>query len=340
MKSEIGSEFWNVPTGDSKTTFFPKDTKWFISGTSALKYILEDIEAEKEVKSASLPSWCCSCMITPFIEKKLTVSFYDVYFDEENGLSVDFTNTADSDITLVLSYFGYSSLHIVGKPSGLIIRDITHSIFTSKVYDDATYYFGSIRKWMGVWTGGFAYKKNSWMTDIVIPLVSSNYVKLRESAMLQKMEYLDHTRVDKHYLEIYEEAENYLDLCEIEGAASRDVELISFIDIPNIVRKRRANAEVLISALSSISLFPEIKPGDCPLFVPILLDENIRNGLRGYLISKKIYCPIHWGVSEYHSLSTKTEQLYKRELSLVCDQRYDTDDMYRIIEEVTAFMAG
>lgn len=338
MRAEIGSEFWDVPVSNIQANSFPESTKWFISGTSALKYILEDIEAEKNIKTASLPSWCCSCMITPFLEKKYSVRFYDVFYDKETGLSVDYTTTPECDVTLVLSYFGFNDLHIVGRPSGIIIRDVTHSLFSKPVYDDAVYYFGSTRKWMGIWTGGFGYKKTEWATNIKLSPASIEYVNMRKKAMLQKQEYLAGYREDKGYLSIFEKAEDFLDQCGIEGPADRDVELMPFIDVPNVVRQRRSNAGVLISAFNSFSIFPEIKQDDCPMFVPILVDENIRDKLRSYLISKKIYCPIHWNISEYHRLNSKTEKIYKKEISLVCDQRYGIADMRRIIEEVTAFM--
>ena len=334
-REEIGSEFWNVPTTDFQTPILPELTKWFISGTSALKFILEDLfESKRIIKTVSLPSWCCSCMITPFLEKSLSVSFYDVYFDEDIGLSVDYTTTPESDVTLVLSYFGYDAVHVVGKPSGIIIRDVTHSLFSKTVFDDAEYYFGSIRKWMGIWTGGFAYKNSAWTTNTNYPCVSNKYVAMRQIAMLQKKEYLEGTREDKNYLTIFEKAEDYLDHCGIEGAATRDVELIPFIDTPSIFTQRRSNADVLLSAFNSISVFSKIEQNDCPLFVPIIVDETVRNKLRSYLISKNIYCPIHWDISEYHRLNSKTEKLYKQELSLVCDQRYDENDMFLILNTI------
>ena len=51
------------------------------------------------------------------------------------------------------------------------------------------------------------------------------------------------------------------------------------------------------------------------------------------LIDNAIYCPIHWPKSEFHrGISQRAEMLYSQELSLVCDQRYGSDDMNRIVE--------
>lgn len=65
----------------------------------------------------------------------------------------------------------------------MVIRDITHSIF-SKEYHDADYYFGSLRKWAGFKTGGFAY--GEWKKSLDIASYDKQYVSLRTEAMKKK----------------------------------------------------------------------------------------------------------------------------------------------------------
>lgn len=81
MLKEIGSEFWDVPIGTSCNNYFPRQTAWFLSGSSALQAIIKELE---EAQSVALPSWCCLTMIKPFVDAGMEVSFYPVYFD--NGL--------------------------------------------------------------------------------------------------------------------------------------------------------------------------------------------------------------------------------------------------------------
>ena len=76
------------------------------------------------------------------------------------------------------------------------------------------------------------------------------------------------------------------------------------------------------------------------MFVPILVPDGKRDGLKRYLIKKGIYCPIHWPVGKYHRLDERTEYIYKNELSLVCDQRYTEEDMERIVKAIQLFMEG
>ena len=108
------------------------------------------------------------------------------------------------------------------------------------------------------------------------------------------------------------------------------------LDTTYIARNRQRNARILIDGLQDIPeielMFQTVQDDEVPLFVPVLLREN-RAKLRKYLIDNAIYCPIHWPKSEFHrGISQRAEMLYSQELSLVCDQRYGSDDMNRIVE--------
>lgn len=323
MRTEIGSEFWNVPIVEQKSNLFPNDTSWFNSGRSALKNII----LENNFKTVALPSWCCDSMIKPFVEAGIEVKFYPVYFD--NGLKQDLSNI-DTDAALVMDYFGYTGNSLLNGYGGTVIRDVTHSIFTS-TYDDADYYFGSLRKWASFWTGGYA-----WPTKGVSS-IDETYIDLRKSAMEQKCQYICEVSDSKEYLSLFNEAEEYLERAQISAGVQRDIELAKKIDIDLIKCQRRKNAQVLLDSFSDISVFSEIGENDCPMFVPILVPNGKRDELRRYLIQQEIYCPVHWPVSEYHRLDEHTKRIYVDELSLVCDQRYTEDDMMRIVNAIKKF---
>ena len=86
--------------------------------------------------------------------------------------------------------------------------------------------------------------------------------------------------------------------------------------------------EKVASTISDIALFPEISENDCPLFVPIIIEQ--RDELKKMLISKGVYCPVHWPISKYHVLTEGTRKIYEKELSIICDQRYSIEDMKKI----------
>ena len=120
--------------------------------------------------------------------------------------------------------------------------------------------------------------------------------------------------------------------------------LFSFMDkIEDVKDKRRCNAQILTDGLKDIDgikVFADFQDEKkCPLFVPVVIEDGKRDALRSYLIGKDIYCPVHWPLSEYHvGLSARANRIYMQELSLVCDQRYESEDMERTVQEIRKYM--
>lgn len=326
---EIGSEFWDVPVSEHKNKLFPESTQWFLSGRSAHTAIIKDIKKKKEVRTVAMPSWCCDSMIIPFLREGIEVKFYPVYW--QDGLVQEIA--LDCDALFLMDYFGYTGpASDLSGYKGIVIRDVTHSLFSS-TYDDADYYFGSLRKWCGVWTGGYAWGHHQ------LKIESGDdygYTVLREIAMQQKNSYINGYPgfTDKGYLKVFVEAEECLEKVDVAPAVDRDIFLVGKLDVEGISERRRRNAEILRAAFSEILIFSEFKDADCPMFVPIFVPNGRRDELRRYLIKQEIYCPIHWPVSKYHKPEERELTIYQNELSLVCDQRYSEEDMDRVVNTI------
>lgn len=323
---EIGSEFWEIEVGINDNKLFPNDTKWFISGRSALNYILENLLHKKQIQSAWLPSWCCESMIIPFINHGIEVDFYPVYF-EQGKLVFDIPN--DGELILVMDYFGFSCpIELCGFP-GIVIRDLTHSVHSRK-YGDSDFSFGSLRKWTGISTGGFAISRKPWELDIHVMPVNRTYTELKESAMQDKANYIKGITDDKSYLETYAKAEDILEKSGIVLACEEDVRNAHYFDIEYISGRRKRNAEYLMNELNEFLVFDRLSDTDCPLFIPVLI--NNRDKIRQFLIENRVYCPVHWPISKYHKLDCRTEKIYKKELSIICDQRYELKHMEHMVK--------
>ncbi len=329
-RREIGSEFWEVPVQDRPTHAFPPSARWFLSGRSALQAILREV---KDCRRVAMPSWCCDSMVKPFIDAGFEVRFYPVYWREGRLFQ---EVRPEGDVLFVMDYFGYTAdaPGLTGY-DGVIVRDVTHSVFSAH-YSDADYSFGSLRKWCGVWTGGYA-----WTGDghpLQAEQGDGGYTALRREAMALKGSYIrGKGSPDKGYLNVFEAAEKALEGVGAAPAAQRDVELALRIDGDAIRSRRRANAAILREAFSKWLLFPEMKETDCPMFVPVLIPGGKRDALRRYLADNEIYCPVHWPVSRYHRLDERMGFLYENELSLVCDQRYSAEDMDRMAAAIRKF---
>lgn len=318
MRSEIGSEFWDIPVADKDNAVFPIGTNWFISGRHALQAIID----ENSFTSVSLPFWCCESIIKPFVDKGIKINFYS---------DKDIISNIDTDAVVIVDYFGYTNRYSIKDTDSVLIRDTTHSIFSMEErFSD--YCFGSLRKWAGFWTGGYAW---GFKNEIQYKKGNNEFIELRRRAMEEKHLYMDGKISNKEYLKTFERAEKLLENAHILEAANRDVEIVKKLDVDFIKHTRRKNANILLKAFKKNAIFTELQDEDCPLFVPIRV--KMRDKLRNYLIENNIYCPVHWPISKYHKLNSGMELLYEEELSLVCDQRYDEADMYRIIDTIQSF---
>ena len=335
MIKEIGSDFWETPTSKNDILNWPETTAWYISGRAALLAIINDIKKTRKNAIAALPSWCCDSIIRPFLDSGIKVVFYSVYI-EKGVFCQNFDNIQNADILLLMDYFGFNRLENINF-NGIKICDATHSVFSGR-QQDADYYFGSLRKWCGFYTGGFAYSKNGHLKHGLID--EENYINLRKKAMQKKEDYINGKTDSKDYLELFSKAEELLESQNIFGASLEDVERAKHLDIGFIRKRRRENANFLIKELEDLSLFKELNDNDCPLFVPIVVEKDQRDKLKKYLIQKDIYCPVHWPQTNLHKLNEKTKKLYETELSVVCDQRYFLPDMERIAIQIKTFLTN
>ena len=149
---------------------------------------------------------------------------------------------------------------------------------------------------------------------------------------IDKQVFLDKYSRFGHLLE--EDYSNYrMDEQSLNLWFSLDKEAIKITRCANAV-----TLEVCLQELPNVQLMFKIGEGDCPLFVPILLDsKDERDSLRRYMTSNAIYCPIHWPKPSLVSEGFTASNIYERELSLLCDQRYGFDDMLKISNTIKEF---
>ena len=82
-------------------------------------------------------------------------------------------------------------------------------------------------------------------------------------------------------------------------------------------------------------IFNDVENDVTPMFFPIYVKNN-RDELRRKLIENEIYCPVHWPIPKQVNghLNITTKNIYDSILSIPCDQRYQIEDMRRIINEI------
>lgn len=317
MALEIGSEFHKIPFEQGSGLIYPRSGSLLFSGRTAIETVLKDIP---DAHSALLPSYCCDSIISPFRDLGIEVKFYNVEWD--GGINYFIEDSAD--IFVWCNYFGYKN--VMPDFEGVIIEDITHSFLSSEMYHHRSdYLVASLRKWEPIYCGGYC----SVETNLNTP--PDDFIEIKSSAMKLKAEYLKDLDIEKktEFLSLFRDSNNWL--AENYSKLSIDSwsrEYLGHVNIKNQRIIRRQNAHILYEGLHKKVqfLFPE-EDIDCPLFVPILLDN--RDEVKKYLISHGIYCPVHWPKPEGCE-----SNIYDLELSLICDQRYRIEDMRRIVSVI------
>lgn len=342
MIKEIGSEFWTeIQVGENKEEILREEESTILTlcGRTALEIVIEDIISTHHAESVYMPSYCCHTMIEPFFCHGIKVSFYDVY-STGHGICCDY-NDNSCDLVFLIDYFGFSNPDVRDfaameqKNGKIIIYDSTQSLFNTSPQCYYDYKIGSFRKWFGV-NAGFTEKRHPWTIDIQLRK-NESFCNLRNHAFDLKAQYM--TTCDDSlkpvFLNMFCEAEVLLDNDYHHYAPDhQSMEKIKSTNVSIIRNRRRDNAAFLINELknnNTVSLpYHSISNNDCPLFIPVCTDD--RDGLKRFLINNKIYCPSHWPVSNLHDLNERTRELYDKELSIICDQRYDLEDMRRVVD--------
>ncbi len=342
---EMGSEFSEGATkvGINKyKNLVEMEKRYVLSGRTAIAHIIEDIMSYSLFRKVALPGYCCSSMIKPFYTKGIDVIFYEFYSKYEEIID-------QAEVVLVMDYFGFESsltvkiAEIVKKKGKILIVDGTQTAFSRlKTYDLADYILVSYRKWTDCLCAA-VYSRRGFSID-ALKKNNSDYVLPWRKAADMKKEYLECNRGNKtDFLQLYRKANELLD-AEYDGYAAPPSEIEKFesVDSDDIRMRRRKNALFLIENLKPMLhlkrcnlglMYERLSDEDCPLFIPMLVDAVKRDEIRKQLISRGIYCPIHWPIDQrYPYVRT---QYHNSEISLICDQRYENRDISQEIEEVS-----
>lgn len=342
MTKEIGSEFWRSETGAE----YRLPGKTYLSGRAALSAIILDLQ-KRGVTCVGLPDYLCESMIEPFLRRDMNVGFYSVGMNH-NGLTIAADILQPFGAVLLVNYFGMMARQINAladecKHMGIsVIRDLTHDVFTDAAPCQADYTFGSYRKWTGVELGFASGDCASDLTTWPISEDGIQYLALRDKARNIKHRFVDGGYEDETLrhtqLELFEKAEELLDREYISDTDECNKSRLSSLDADDIAKKRQENARALYGDFKHlkicIPMFSEMPDDAVPLAVPVLIPQEKRNALRSYLREHGIFCPVHWPVSSLHKAGSDACRIYNSEISLVCDQRYGTEDMTRTMEMI------
>ncbi len=351
---EMGGMFWMsgdeeaiaCDKEDSLPAWLPKasDSAFTFSGRAAFALALKDAAENRKIRTAYVPSYCSFGMLQPLIDAGIRYSFYDVTY-EDGKFRCQIDPNRRCDLVLLMSFFGKGTgetARIAGifrQKGSVVVEDVTHTLFASApVGGEADYTVAGLRAWLPLPAGGWLGKREGKL--LYKPTESGETAaRMSADAMLAKAAYIRGETDDKiPYLESSSRFES--SLVQLDPMIKPDAisyAVLMKTDAKGVSGTRIGNAAALCGKLKEIKgiryILPD-DPGTAPLYVPILVREDLREALQQYLAENGVYCPVTWR----ETIGAKCEGIRRQELSLICDQRYSENDMRRQAELIAAFM--
>lgn len=284
------------------------------TGRNALEYILR----QRAFKRIYLPYYICEVVLEPLRRLGIDYSYYHINTDFEIA---DEIGLCENEALLYVNYYGLKQAYteqLATHYGSQLIVDNTQAFYSQAIDGIDTFY--TCRKFFGVPDGAYAYTR---VDD--------------ESVLDQDMSY-DRMDFLCKRIDISPEA-GYKDFrLETATLAEQPVRrmsrltqrLMQSIDYEFAAQRRRDNYTVLDTALCDTNRlhFP-LSGSDVPMIYPYLPSHE---GLHDFLISHKVYVAHYWPcVKQWCPVSDIEHMLARDMVPIPCDQRYDGDDMQRII---------
>jgi hypothetical protein len=295
------------------------------------------------------PAYLCDSVIRPFIDFGITPVFYHL-----NGILEIDESDIKSKISLatkallIIHYFGMpqSAVDRIQRdyPTLRLIHDCSHSalsLWKNKwLSGSGVVIVASLRKLLPVPDGGVFLAMGRPKRPLREPRFSLAYnlhLFYRWSGGMMKHFWLRWPLFPKEwFICLFVQAEYLLSIYPkpIRMSFLSRV-LLAKIDLGRVIFARRRNFNHLLAGIKNRSivrpLFSELPPDICPLGFPVIVED--RESLKKLLVAERIYPPIHWDLPDDidRTVFATESHVSKHILTIPIDQRYDENDMDRVI---------
>lgn len=358
MHSEIGSNFWISPNeGKGGKLLYPpfqfgyhgSDYVWMSTGRSATRLVLKTIEERNPdiKKVVLLPPFTCHTVFEPFIDFGYEIHTMSMDLNLMTNVEdiVRCQNTCKAGVVLVHRYYGFDTLpgfnqavKTLHENGVIVIEDCTQCLYSDFAISDADYEVASIRKWCGVPDGGFAICKDGCFINKPIQ-PDKNMVEAKRIASELKYQFLFEGKGDKPTFKAkYREGEEMLDnQTDYYAIGDLSAAIQAELNVNLLKNMRRTNYKVLLEGIRNIAgvkvIFDSLPDDVVPLYFPILVDD--RETVQDLLADNDIYAPVVWPKEDNcPAIDEVAKTIYEKILCIPIDQRYDIDDMQRIVNVI------
>ena len=283
------------------------------SGRFCLEYLLRC----RKYNKVYVPYFTCDTAVEPIIKLGIPYEFYHI---DKAYRIIDDIKLAEDEALLYTNYWGLQNEYceiLAAKYGKQLILDYTQAFFSNPISGIDTFY--SCRKSFGVPDGGYLY------TDAIADFeVEQDESYLRMDSLIKRIDlspeagYEDFHRVSALFHNM-----------PIRRMSKLTQRLMQSIDYERVAQHRIDNYNTLRGALGG----RELKYGEVPMIFPYESAEG--QELRKHLIANKIFVAKYWpNVDEWTEEDTTERWMANHILPLPIDQRYDKEDMNRLINTI------
>ena len=299
-------------------------------------------------KKVLLPAYTCDTVITPFKE----LGWECCYFSLGKNLRINSESVREQykqhqvSLMVVHPYYGMDlnqeeqallkELHDQGCK---IVVDVTQGIYTTQELEYVDYYVGSYRKWFNVPDGAFLKSRNGLSTIQQPQVENADFVSMQTDAMHLRGAYFQsqNQSIKDRSIQLNKKAESFID----HHIAPHKMSVFSYSifkgkKAEECQKPRLANYGFLYEKLSSVKGI-ELVCGDmrevqtAPLYFPLYTHD--RKALQVALAEEHVYAPVIWPVVYDEVIIDDTiRYIYDSLLAIPIDQRYNQEDMAKIVE--------
>lgn len=285
------------------------------TGRNCLEYILRC----RHYSKIYIPYYTCDVILEPLQKLGIAFDFYHINLDFE---ITDGIKLKHNEGLLYTNYYGLKQKYIEKlseKYGQQLIVDNTQAFYAKPIKGIDTFY--TCRKFFGVPDGAYLYIDKT--LDMTINQDTSY------NRMVHLLKRIDLT-AEEGYSD-FRKADDSLNEQPILRMSKLTQKIMQSIDYNQASELRRENFKFLHESLKKTNKYNiHLDEDSVPMIYPYLTDQK---DLRDYLINNKIFVATYWpSVLKFDRINTSEQQLVKQLLPLPIDQRYQQEDMNKILK--------
>lgn len=281
------------------------------SGRFCLEYVLRC----KKYRKVYVPYFTCDSVVEPM--EKLNIQ-YEFYHIDSDYKVTDKIELSEDEALLYTNYWGIQDDYcavLAGRYKHQLMLDYTQAFYSKPIDGIDTFY--SCRKFFGVPDGGYLYTDVKANFDIE---QDESYVRM--DSLVKRIDLSPEAGYDDFH-RVGAEFRNM----PIRRMSKLTRRMMQGIDYRMAAQRRISNYNLLRKYLGGRLLMD----GDVPMVYPYVSDQG--QELRKRLISQKVFVAKYWpNVEEWAGEGDAETWMSNHILPLPIDQRYDEEDMERIVK--------